>query len=321
MTSPLEVHFTMGSHAGVVRQGNEDSVGALGLVLGRRDDAVEQTVARLSPTPAICALSDGAGGHPSGDTASRLVVEAALGWKGEASGSEALSEIAMAADEAIVRESALRPERAGMGATIALLVVTEDSVLHANVGDSRIYEVTGEQLIQLSVDDNPPPLPWDPDHGRSSVLLQMIGAAPATGFDVHSSRLAVEPGLRFLMCSDGLTDVLDDDSILELIRSAAEDADAVKALLDAAVQGGAPDNVTVALAAVREVEEPLSVSDAPDAGSVGWDGQQTDGAEPTGVESSLAETEAPRSFGGFTEGESEVGGIKPLTRDGEDAPK
>ena len=129
-----------------------------------------------------------------------------------------------------------------MGTTVAGLVVTSDRTIWFNVGDSRVYSVRQEFLRQLSVDDVPA---WQGAGGH--VITQALGGAyEYTEIDPHVGARTNGPGRRYLLCSDGLTDVVP----LEAMERAMADDDVsfVGALLDGALAAGAPDNVSIVVA-------------------------------------------------------------------------
>jgi serine/threonine protein phosphatase PrpC len=114
------------------------------------------------------------------------------------------------------------------------------------VGDSRIYQCSEGRLEQLSVDDVPP-------GPRSGLITQTLGGAPYfVPIAPHTGRLELALPSRFLLCSDGLTDMLDDAEIERAL--AGSDEDAVRALFAAAMQAGGADNLSVIIVSVRERE-------------------------------------------------------------------
>jgi PPM family protein phosphatase len=106
--------------------------------------------------------------------------------------------------------------------------------------------------VQLSTDDSPPPLLEDPS-GPVAVVTQTLGGTPepvAISPHVHSMKVA--PGDRFLLCSDGLTDCVPLDDIEQRLAGAGDDLVQVRALLDAAMNAGGPDNISIVLITVQE---------------------------------------------------------------------
>jgi protein phosphatase len=151
------------------------------------------------------------------------------------------------------------PALNGMGTTMTLAVITDDLSAHiAHVGDSRCYLIRGGAITQISHDhtlvarmvDEGRITPREAEtHPQRSVLTRALGAE--RDVDVDETNIALAPGDRLLLCSDGLTGVLADDEIAQM-ASNGDDLDAIcGTLIDAANARGGPDNVTVVLVAVE----------------------------------------------------------------------
>jgi serine/threonine protein phosphatase PrpC len=233
------------SHEGLVRDHNEDS-----LVVGPWTTCatVTQTPETLYfplTDPLVLAVADGLGGHSAGEVASTLVVQE-LARTGPTLTDEPSVRAALeACNDTVYTAADHRPDWTGMGTTVAGVVITGDHVLVFNVGDSRVYAVDRDGLTQLTVDDNPPLAPGET---HTSVLTQTVGG--------HPMERAIEPHLathdrtdrgRFLICTDGLSDVVDADTISSVLES-HHGQQATYELWRAAVEGGGPDNITVLLA-------------------------------------------------------------------------
>jgi serine/threonine protein phosphatase PrpC len=152
----------------------------------------------------------------------------------------------------VFAEAALDPERTAMGSTVAGVVVGETDVLVFNIGDSRVYAIDDGGITQLSVDDNEAPARGQ---RRSPVVTQTLGGSFNLGtIDAHiSSRPSAAPS-RYLLCSDGLTDPVDEATIARIVHE-HEAGRAAFELWQAAIQAGAPDNVTVAIVEIADVTE------------------------------------------------------------------
>lgn len=201
----------------------------VGHVRARNEDAV---LAR--PERGVLAVADGLGGHPAGDVASLTAVrsldEAPLS---EGSGTEDLLAAVRAAHEAVL-QAAEEPDRAGMGTTLVLAVVGEDTARIAHVGDSRAYLLDpGGDLRAVTR-----------DHGMHGYLTQALGLDREVHPDV--TEVACPPGSRLLLCTDGLTNMVDDEALATLLgRGDAQQA--CDSLVEAALDAGGVDNVTVAV--------------------------------------------------------------------------
>jgi serine/threonine protein phosphatase PrpC len=142
------------------------------------------------------------------------------------------------------------PENKGMGTTVAGLLFRQSGHLHFNVGDSRVYRFKAGFLRQLSIDDVRSPAA-DPAEGRrgSTVLTQCLGGAVAMSeIAPHVGTEPVVAGWRYLLCSDGLTDMVPLERIEAILNEHADDPDAVAALLAAALAGGGEDNISIIVA-------------------------------------------------------------------------
>jgi serine/threonine protein phosphatase PrpC len=232
------------SHDGLVRDHNEDSLVVGSWTLCAATTFTPQTFYLPIGAPVVVAVADGLGGHPAGEEASSL----AVGWLARVA--QRLTDVAAirdalnACNEEVYAEAARYPERTAMGTTVAGLVVTEQAVVVFNIGDSRVYVLDDASLVQLSTDDNEPPALGQP---RSSVVTQTLGGGvDYARVDPHVSTRPLTDTGRYLICSDGLTDAVDDAGIAEILSS-HEGGSAAFELWKATIAAGAPDNVTVAL--------------------------------------------------------------------------
>jgi protein phosphatase len=246
-TAPSQV-IVDGSHAmmsdvGRVRERNED----LALVNSKRG---------------IYLLADGMGGHPDGNLAAKIAVETAMKYLTAKKmpgrprdRGDKLANAIRQANEAILSHSQAPEGTAGMGTTLACVWLGKRWVHVAHVGDSRVYRIRdGESerltrdhtVVQALVDRG------DLDAGAPEVLqlghilTQAVGLDPGIEPEVH--KLPTRPGDIYLMCSDGLSDLVPDAAIAAIIGAAGDDLDAaVNALIATALSAGGHDNVTVVL--------------------------------------------------------------------------
>lgn len=131
-----------------------------------------------------------------------------------------------------------------MGTTVAALLFTAEEVYACNLGDSRIYRLRGRVLTQMSVDDSEP-VPEGTGHGKPP-LTQYLGVFPDELTLVpHLVKSALKPGDFYLLCSDGLTDLLPNVMIADCIRQHTSVRQITDHLLRAALQNGGRDNVSV----------------------------------------------------------------------------
>jgi PPM family protein phosphatase len=232
--------------------------------------------------PPMFAVADGMGGAQAGEVASKLAA-AALEETDPAtlSGPERLISLIQEANRRVYERSSSDPSTSGMGTTMTVAVVEDAGVTIGHVGDSRAYLVRDGKLEQLTEDHSlvnellksGKLSPQEAElHPQRSVITRAVGTDPDV--DVDAFVVDATEGDIFLLCSDGLTDMVGDDDILDTVERHREDLDRVtKALVSAANRGGGEDNITViafAIAAGRDgdADETLrmpSVDDDPDA--------------------------------------------------------
>ena len=244
--APVALRVTAASHRGHVRERNEDALGVQGWTTQRGDGRTVQLRVRAEPS-VTCIVADGLGGHAAGHVASRLAAETISGEL-HGNSSDHVRDSFLAAHERI-RAAADASGQTGMGTTAVALCLTADSLVIANVGDSRLYELA-DGLIRLSHDDNPQ-LPPERAGAPVHTLTQALGLERTPA--VHLDRIQTEVGLRFVLCTDGLTDLFDDGYLSDVCAGSGHDDVLVGQLITAALAAGAPDNVTVAIAEVEQV--------------------------------------------------------------------
>jgi PPM family protein phosphatase len=232
------------SEVGLQREGNEDS----GFV-----------------SPKILAVADGMGGYIGGEIASRTVItklaELNLILSNPELDNESREDLLRTSiasmDSAIAEIGAQRPELVGMGTTLTSISLFNNYVLLLHVGDSRAYRVRGKKIEQIShdhtvvqelVDQGRLTLDEIADHPQRSFLTQAI-----MGKENLTPILVAYPavkGDKYLVCSDGLTAVVDEGKIVQALQDDLQSA--VNTLVDLTYKNGAPDNVTVIATEIGE---------------------------------------------------------------------
>ena len=218
--------------------------------------------------PPLFAVADGVGGAQAGEIASRLAAAALEERAPNALGESTLVELLQEANDRIYRHALEDPAAAGMGTVVTALLVDEEAgeVSIGHVGDSRAYRLRDDVFEQLTPDHS---LVGElvragrlsteeaEHHPHRSVITRAVGTEPSV--DVETMTLPIAPGDLYLICSDGLTDIVRDEQIAELIRSATADladpealVDAAEALVNAANRAGGIDNITVVLFEIIE---------------------------------------------------------------------
>jgi PPM family protein phosphatase len=238
------VAVTALSHTGLVRDHNEDSLVVGPWTLCATETENPQTLLFQVGTPLVVAVADGLGGHPGGEVASTLVVRRLASVGASIDGEAALREALAACNRTVYATAERNPDLTAMGTTLAGIVVAADSVLTFNVGDSRIYKISGQELRRVSVDDSPPLAPGE---RSTTIVTQTLGGhAELVDIDPHITKAGLSPETRYLICSDGLSDLVDDDQIGEVMRE-HQDGRAAYQLWEAAIQAGGIDNITLAI--------------------------------------------------------------------------
>jgi PPM family protein phosphatase len=212
--------------------------------------------------PPLFAVADGVGGAQAGEIASRLTAAALEERPADAQGEAAVAALLHDANERIYARALDDPATAGMGTVATVLLVDEASgvVAVGHVGDSRAYRLRAGELTQLTDDHS---LVGElvrtgrltaeeaEQHPHRSVITRAIGTE--TSVEVDTQTLTMAPGDLYLICSDGLTDIVRDREIAEVLAANPDDLDAVvEGLVAAANDGGGLDNITVVLFEIIE---------------------------------------------------------------------
>ena len=226
------------SHTGKVRSNNQDS-GYSGSNL--------------------FAVADGMGGHAGGDVASSLAIARLerldQPFESTSAAERALRDAIADAAAELIDTVHVRPELAGMGTTVSALVMVDDYAVIAHIGDSRIYLYRDDALTQITTDhtfvqrlvDSGRITPEEARyHPRRSVLMRVLGDMDANP-ELDSFIMPTQDGDRWLLCSDGLSGVVDDPHTAKALGLGLAPGRTADILLKQALDGGAPDNVTVVL--------------------------------------------------------------------------
>ena len=206
--------------------------------------------------PNLFILADGMGGHNAGDYASRYTVEVivnAVRNSSEHSPAVVIRRAIAEANQAVMEKARTDIDLEGMGTTVVVATVQDRELCVANVGDSRLY-VLGADMEQITKDHSyvqemvrrgeisPEVARIHPDR---NIITRAVGGGREVEVDFFEVEL--KDGDRILMCSDGLTDMLEDEEIFEIIKEKQKIEDAVEELIEAANDYGGNDNITVIL--------------------------------------------------------------------------
>jgi protein phosphatase len=202
--------------------------------------------------PPLFAVADGMGGAQAGEVASRLAASALEEGSTELGGPERVDALIQEANRRIFDRASTDPSASGMGTTMTVALVEGMSVVIGHVGDSRAYLVRGDSMEQLTEDHSlvnelmkSGKLSEEEAHvhPQRSVITRAVGTDPDV--DVDAFTIEAEDGDVFLLCSDGLTDMVEDVDILDLVdRNRGDLERAVRSLVQFANKEGGEDNIT-----------------------------------------------------------------------------
>jgi protein phosphatase len=253
---------------------------------GRQRRANEDSLLARSP---LFVVADGMGGAQAGEVASRIAIESFQpGLKDGSEPESGLAELARAANSRIHELSHSNAEQAGMGTTLTAVYVGEDEVAIAHVGDSRAYCLREGTLLRLTddhslVDELMRQGRLTPEeaveHPQRSVITRALGPEGTVEVDTRSYR--ARAGDVYLLCSDGLTTMLAEENILELLLANPHLRDAGEALIAAANEAGGRDNITVVLLRLEDVRAATAAANEHAAG------KSTTGEQATGEHSTV----------------------------------
>jgi protein phosphatase len=209
----------------------------------------------------VFAVADGMGGAQAGEVASRAAVDAvAAGLPEDGTPEDRLAAVVRRANEVIFRMSREDDSRAGMGTTLTAVHVGERDIAIAHVGDSRAYRLRDGELSRLTEDHSlveemrrrgQLTAEEADEHPQRSIITRALGPEPDVLVDTTS--WAARDGDVLLLCSDGLTSMIPESRVAEILREAAGLEQAGRALIAAANRAGGRDNITVVLLRLEEV--------------------------------------------------------------------
>jgi len=235
----LELRYAVRSDVGLLREGNEDSAYA---------------------GPRLLAVADGMGGHAAGEVASALTIESMAELDSDQVGGDMLKALASAVATANARlqeKIIANPAVEGMGTTLTALLWSDGHAAVCHIGDSRgyllrhgeLYQITHDHtLVQSLVDEGRISADDVSTHPQRSLLLRALDGRSMADPDlsVHDSL----PGDRYLLCSDGLSGVVSDETLRDTLSTIEDPEIATRQLIDLAIHGGGPDNITCIVADV-----------------------------------------------------------------------
>lgn len=229
--------------------------------VGKRREVNEDSMVTFdSPNGRVIAVCDGMGGQAAGDVASRLacnIITDILTNNTFSTPTEAITRACMAANQGIVHRAAQNPDLEGMGATCVMVIIKDGLVYYGWIGDSRIYYINNGTISQLSHDQSYVQQLVDTgqitsaeaeSHPQKNEILNALGLPNMTPPELCTSPLSPAPGSVILLCSDGLSGMVDNQTIASIVSdpelSLQRKADK---LVDRANANGGVDNITVQL--------------------------------------------------------------------------
>ena len=239
----LALRYTVRSDVGLLREGNEDSAYA---------------------GPHLLAIADGMGGHAAGEVASAVAIATLAPLDADTSGIDMLQALADAIAEAnaeLKQITMTDPSTEGMGTTLTALLWSGEEVALCHIGDSRGYllrdgeyhRITHDHtLVQSLVDEGRLTPEAAASHPQRSLVMRALQSSVPAEPDL--AMLKAKVGDRYLLCSDGLSDVVSDDTVHKTLMELTDLDAAVGQLIDLAIRSGGPDNITCVLADVIDVD-------------------------------------------------------------------
>ena len=229
----------------------------IGMVREVNQDYVFVTEAPIGNLPNLLVVADGMGGHRAGEYASRLAVEVLkqeLAASTEESPEAMMKNAITRANERVLEAARQDAKLSGMGTTLVAATVIERTLYFANVGDSRLY-LLSDDIKQLSKDHslvqemvrlggiNQEEAKSPPD---KNIITRAIGAKDDVDIDFYEYRL--KKGDIILMCTDGLSNMVEDEEMLHIVKCSRDVVEAVEQLIERAKEHGGSDNIGVIVA-------------------------------------------------------------------------
>lgn len=252
MSEQYNIGITAMTHQGAVRSENEDSI-AVGTWVRNKPMRMPHQWHFALEEPVCCVVADGMGGHAAGEVASQHVAQRLSQAGPDCGDAKAIHSLLLQINAELYEQMKADSSRIGMGSTVVGLMFKENSLIWFNIGDSRLYQHRNGFLRQISIDDVPVAAnSSDPQtHRKSGSITQSMGGTSSVQMPVpHIGEVELTAPSRWLLCSDGITDMIDIDKMEECLG--AEDSDAATKLFNAAMEVGAEDNISIIIVAVEK---------------------------------------------------------------------
>ena len=219
-------------------------------------DYIYASVEGIGCLPNLFVVADGMGGHKAGDTASRYTVETIKELIAESEETDALSVISEAVKSVntlLIKKAGESEDYQGMGSTLVIASIFGNVLRVANVGDSRLYVIDDEitqitrdhSLVEEMVLAGQLSRSEARTHAKKNVITRAIGGEEEVEPEMFSVDL--KENSKILMCSDGLTNMLEDDEIMRIVKNSPDIEEAAAVLIDRANANGGKDNISVVI--------------------------------------------------------------------------
>ncbi len=221
-------------------------------------DSIYYSDKPVGPLPNLYIVADGMGGHRAGDQASQMAIDIAVDFikKSTIENPVAVLKRAMIYSNNEIYKTASRdPDLRGMGTTMVAAVVQDDKLYVANIGDSRLYAV-GNDIKQITMDhslveelirDGKLERKKGRNHPEKNIITKAMGSKEEVIPDFFE--IDINPEDKYLLCSDGLSNMVEDDEIRDIVVENEDLRDAVDSLVDRANYYGGADNISVVIIA------------------------------------------------------------------------
>lgn len=232
----------------------------IGIKRAMNQDSFLCTEEPVGILPNCFIVADGMGGHNAGDIASKLVINtfvAHMKTSNERTPIQAIEEAVRASNEALIEKAREMKELDGMGTTFVLATLIDNQLLIANIGDSRLYLIKNDKIIQITRDHSlVAEMVRNGEikkeearfHPQKNVVLRAISTKSIVSPDFY--KIKVEKDDIFLLCSDGLSDMLEESEIIKTVNEYAEVSDIAERMVVLANENGGKDNITLVLVKV-----------------------------------------------------------------------
>ena len=212
----------------------------------------------VGPLPNLYIVADGMGGHRAGDQASQMAIDIAVDFIKKSTIENPIAVLKRAmiyANNEIYKTASRDPDLRGMGTTMVAAVVQDDKLFVANIGDSRLYSV-GNEIKQITMDhslveelirDGKLERKKGRNHPEKNIITKAMGSKEEVIPDFFE--IEINPEDKYLLCSDGLSNMVEDDEIRDIVVENEDLRDAVASLVDRANYYGGADNISVVIIA------------------------------------------------------------------------